>query len=133
MDDKNPEKRECKRFIVPGATASFEIKGSREEFSPILDISRGGLKFMSKKAVEMNKELALKISIPGERTPLTLLGMVKWVSFDEGKKKYQIGVQFNPYGEKKGQNYPGTLVKIIALEQKFSTAGKENIEKYEID
>lgn len=124
MDHKNSEKRECRRFIVPGAKGRFEIKGHAEESSPVLDMSRGGLKLLGKKPVDLNKELTLKISIPGERTPLTLLGVVKWISFDKVKNRYQIGVQFNAFGEKKGQNYPGTLVKIIALEQKFSTPNK---------
>jgi len=51
---------------------------------------------------------------------MTFKGRVRWSAANPGKSyKYQIGIQFNPYGEKKGQNYPGSLVKIIALEQKF--------------
>jgi Tfp pilus assembly protein PilZ len=133
MDDKNPEKRECKRFAIPGAAASIKAKEYAEEFSPVLDISRGGVKLLVKRAVNMGSELTLKISIPAERIPLTLIGVVKWISYVEEKNKYSIGVQFNPYGVKKGQNYPGALVKIIALEQKFSTPGKADDEKYEID
>jgi len=133
MDEKNPEKRGCKRFAVPGASASIKAKEYTEEFSPVLDISRGGVKLLVKRPVPMGSELTIKISVPAERIPLTLIGVVKWISYDEQKKKYGIGIQFNPYGVKKGQNYPGALVKIIALEQKFSTPDKAEEEKYEID
>jgi Tfp pilus assembly protein PilZ len=133
LDGKNAEKRECKRFVIPGASASITAKDYTEEFSPVLDISRGGVKLLVKRPVNMGTELTLKISVPAERIPLNLIGVVKWISYDDEKKKYGVGVQFNPYGVKKGQNYPGALVKIIALEQKFSIPGKGDDEKYEID
>lgn len=131
--EHKPERRDCKRFTIPGATVSIEAKEYTEELSPVLNLSRGGLKLLGNKSLDLNLELTLKISVPGEKIPLTLAGAVKWISFDEEKKKYNIGIQFNPYGEKKGQNYPGTLVKIIALEQKFLISDKAEIEKYEID
>jgi hypothetical protein len=133
MEDKVAEKRECKRFVIPGATVAYEHKKGTEEFSQIVDMSRAGIKYLSDKSLDLNSELTLKISIPGETIPLTLIGQVRWITFDKEKKKYIIGIQFNPYGEKSGQNYPGNLVKIIALEQKFSTPHKSESDKYEID
>jgi len=146
MDFKGIEKRTCLRFEIPGATVNhktkkiFPLKSKYgEEFCPVLDISRGGLRFLSQLSLKINKNLIMKISIPGERIPLVIKGQIRWISPNVGKSyKYQIGVQFNPYGEKKGQNYPGTLVKIIALEQKFSTEKKTDIDsshasKFEVD
>lgn len=133
MEDKSAEKRECKRFVIPGATVSYEHKKGTEEFSQIVDMSRAGIKYQSDKSLDLNTELTLKISVPGETIPLILIGHVRWIAFDEKKKKYLIGFQFNPYGEKTGQNYPGNLVKIIALEQKFSTLQESKSDKYEID
>jgi hypothetical protein len=79
------------------------------------------VRFLTQKALKFKSKVSLQVSIPGERVPLNLRGRVRWSSFNPGKSyKYQAGVQFNPYGEEKGQNYPGNLVKIIALEQKFS-------------
>ena len=52
------------------------------------------------------------ISVPGQYAAQE----ARWALEHRG---YQAGVQFNPYGEEKNQNYPGALVKIIALEQKF--------------
>ncbi len=133
MEDKSAEKRECKRFVIPGATVSYEHKKGTEEFSQIVDMSRAGIKYQSDKSLDLNTELTLIISVPGETIPLTLIGHVRWIAFDEKKKKHLIGFQFNPYGEKSGQNYPGNLVKIIALEQKFSTLQESKSDKYEID
>ena len=133
MEDKSAEQRECKRFIIPGATVSYKTEKGTEEFSQVIDLSRAGIKYQSDNAVDINTELTLKISVPGETIPLTLIGQVRWVSFDKKKKKYHVGIQFNPYGEKQGQNYPGNLVKIIALEQKFSTPQQSESDKYEID
>jgi hypothetical protein len=133
LEEQGTEKRTCIRFQIPGATVSYEFKEQLEEFSPLIDISRGGLKFIGKKAPEMNAEVTLKISIPGETVPLTMHGTVRWLSYVEAKDQYFIGVQFNPYGEKDKENYPGNMVKIIALEQKYAIKEKAKTEKFEID
>jgi len=124
MEHKEIEKRACIRFELPGATVSykkklfFSKKKYGEEFCPVLDISKGGLRFLCQRPLKNKSKAYLKISIPGERIPLTQIGQVQWASFSAGKSyKYQIGVQFNPYGEKRGQNSPENLTKIIALEQ----------------
>ncbi|MBM3284887.1 MAG: PilZ domain-containing protein [Candidatus Aminicenantes bacterium] len=136
MDESKIERRACVRFKIPGGTVSYQKKtlffaksGFIEEFCPILDISRGGVRFLSQNPLKPNTEVLLKISVPGERIPFTMKGAVKWTSPAEGKTyKHQVGVQFHPYGETKDQNLPGNLVKIIALEQKFldrDTEGEE--------
>jgi hypothetical protein len=127
MGDKGIERRLCQRFKIPGATISYKKEklfssgaSFDEEFCPVLDISRGGVRFLTQRLLKFKSKVLLQISIPGERIPLGLKGRVRWSTFNPGKSyKYQAGVQFNPYGEEKNQNYPGALVKIIALEQKF--------------
>ncbi len=145
MEYRGIERRTCIRFEIPGATLSYKKdKGLLPdakygaEFCPILDISRGGLRYLTQENLKINSNVILKISLPGERVPLVMKGQVRWVAINAGKSyKYQIGVQFNPYGEKKGQNYPGALVKIIALEQKFAPMEKSDTDTeggdFEID
>ncbi|MGD9346092.1 MAG: PilZ domain-containing protein [Candidatus Aminicenantes bacterium] len=145
MEYTGIERRTCIRFEIPGATLSYKkdkalLPESKygEEFCPILDISRGGLRFLTQENLKINSNVTLKISLPGERVPLVMKGQVRWSAINAGKSyKYQVGVQFNPYGEKKGQNYPGALVKIIALEQKFAPAEKSETDSdkgdFEID
>ncbi|MBN1224636.1 MAG: PilZ domain-containing protein [Candidatus Aminicenantes bacterium] len=134
MDYKGIERRTCIRFEIPGATLNYKkdrpfIADSKqsEEFCPVLDISRGGLRFLTQENLNMNTSIIMHISLPGERVPFEMKGQVKWVASNAGKSyKFQVGVQFSPYGEKKGQNYPGALVKIIALEQKFAPSALED-------
>lgn len=145
MEYTGIERRTCIRFEIPGATLSYKKDKALlpetkygEEFCPILDISRGGLRFLTQENLKINSNVTLKISLPGERVPLVMKGQVRWSAINAGKSyKYQIGVQFNPYGEKKGQNYPGALVKIIALEQKFAPMEKSDMDSdkgdFEID
>ncbi len=120
------EKRQSRRFRVPDAKATYKIKENNEEFCAVIDISRVGLKLHGKNPIEIDSELILDISIPGERFPLTFWGQVQWSSFDEKKNVYVIGIKFNPYGEQKGQNYPGYLEKIFTLEQNFLKSDQYN-------
>ena len=127
MGEKGIERRICQRFKIPGATVSYrkeKLLSSRtkidEEFCPVLDLSRGGVRFLTQKPVKFKSKVTLQLSIPGERIPLNLKGRVRWSTFNAGKSyKYQAGVQFSPYGLGKNQNVPQVLTKIVALEQKF--------------
>ncbi len=130
MEYEGIEKRQSRRFRIPGATASFEINGDDEELGSVIDISRVGLKLLSKNPIEINSELIIDISIPGERFPLTFWGQARWSSFDMKRNKYVIGIGFNPYGEQRGQNYPGYLEKIFALEQIYLKPDQYNTTRY---
>lgn len=123
------ERRACIRFKIPGATVTYFkisplpfLKNKLEEaFCPLYDISRGGVRFLTRQNIPLDTPLNLEIQIPGEPVPLKMKGKVRWTLPWEGKNyQFQVGVQFFPYGEEKDQNYPGNLVKIIALEQKFA-------------
>lgn len=142
-EEKWIEKRVCKRFEIPGTTLNYSLKITsdpeqedkeswEEEFCPVLDVSCGGIKYQGKKSIKINTGIIVKISIPGERTPLLLQGEVRWLSTEENKEIFEVGVQFNPYGEEKNQNYPGLMVKLLELEHKYAST-KSDISKYEID
>jgi len=121
------EKRISQRFKIPGATVSyrkkrwlFNKKDFDEEFCPLHNLSRGGIRFACRRRLRPGTRLYLQLSIPGERAPLFLLGQVRWSSSHNSELfPFQAGIQFNTYGERPDQNYPGNLVKIISLEQKF--------------
>ncbi|MDD8020329.1 MAG: PilZ domain-containing protein [Acidobacteriota bacterium] len=123
------EKRISQRFKIPGATISyrkkrklFNRKTFAEEFLPLQDLSRGGARFACHKQLKPGCKLYVQLSIPGDRAPLILLGQVRWsAKVMGGNYPYETGIQFNVYGENKFQNYPGNLVKIISLEQKFAS------------
>jgi hypothetical protein len=142
MAENNIERRSCVRFKIPGATVNYQRKsllakpGYIEEFCPMLDISRGGIRFLTQKTLKPDSAVTVRISVPGERIPFTMKGIVKWSSPSEGKSyPFQVGVQFNPYGMDKDQNLPQNMVKIMALEQKFAEkeSGPSDQEKDEFE
>ena len=127
MSEDVLEKRTCARFRIPGATIAFrKEKGLFKksaygaEFLPMLDISRGGIRFLSQEMLDLDTRIHLSVQVPGDPSPLKMDGIVRWFASNPGQSyKYQLGVQFLPYGEKRDMNYPGNLVKIISYEQKF--------------
>jgi hypothetical protein len=147
MSENGVERRTCLRFEIPGATVSYKIskllpsalEKYLEEFCPLIDISRGGLRFRTNQMLEIDTKLQMHVFVPGERGALVLKGRVRWAASQQAAGyAYEVGAQFNPYGEKKDQNYPGNLVKIIALEQKFcppdsSSQPPQDDGDYEVD
>ena len=140
---KGKERRVCRRFSVPGATASYSLEKTPsagnekdeswdEEFCPVENLSCGGIRYAGKKLLKINSDIRVKIFIPGERTPLLIHGQVRWLSTEEDIEVCKMGVQFYPYGEGEGKNYPGLMVKLLELEHKFASP-ESDITKYEID
>ena len=127
MKYKGKERRAHKRIKVPSATVAYKegqffLSKEKyvEEFLPVVEISRGGIRFLCQKLFTTAEKISLKISIPEEESPLQLVGRVRWASpADTISYKYQIGIQFNPYGKRKGQNNPYVLKRLMALEKKF--------------
>jgi len=129
MEAKGLERRACKRFQIPGATVSIKLekfffsrKRYVEEFYPIIEISRGGIRFLGQRLMSTSSKISLKIAIPEEESFLILKGRVRWSSpSPTSSYRYQFGVQFNPYGRKRGHNDPDILEKIVMLEKKFQS------------
>ena len=132
MEYKGINRRAYKRIKIKGATVTykegrffFSKKQYVEEFYPVVEISRGGVRFLGKKLFTISSQVSLKISLPEEPSPLILRGQVRWTSLNPAMSyKYQIGIQFDPFAWKKGCNHPEVLEKIMKLEQKFLTNKK---------
>ena len=134
MEYKGINRRACKRIKIKGATVTykegrffFSKKQYVEEFYPVVEISRGGVRFLGKKLFTISSKVSIKISIPEESSPLILKGRIRWTSLNPAMSyKYQIGIQFDPFAWKKGCNHPEVLEKIMKLEQKF-IANKKSV------
>lgn len=123
---ERPERRACERFVIPWATASYRVEGLissghfTEDLFPVVDISRGGLRLLTGNIIKAEAKVVLKIFIPGDADALELKGRVTWVALNsERSYKYQVGIQFAPYGEKKGENSREVLKRLKALEERF--------------
>lgn len=122
------ERRECDRFNLPGATLAYRIekrlfKSSNfsDGYNPVHDISLGGVRFLSQTSFNLDTKVTLKIYLPDNGESLILKGIVVWVSdYPIESYNYLVGVQFNPYGEKKNFNSPDKLSKLKELEQQYS-------------
>ncbi len=134
MAYKGINRRACKRIKIEGATVTykegrffFSKKQYVEEFYPVVEISRGGVRFLGKKLFTISSKVSIKISLPEESSPLILRGRIRWTSLNPAMSyKYQIGIQFDPFAWKKGCNHPEVLEKIMKLEQKF-IANKKSV------
>ncbi len=120
------ERRKCKRFEVFGMVLSYRIERrffKRPESDgteyPVHDLSYGGVRFLADSQLKLGSELTMDIRIPGENESLRFKGKVVWVSSPPGQSyQYEIGVQFNPYGDKKGLNPPENLDRLKAMGRK---------------
>jgi hypothetical protein len=127
MEYQDLDRRAYKRIKTPGVIVSYKQekffsskKQYAEELHPVVDISRGGMRFMEHEPFTTASKISLKIFLPAENSPIILKGRVRWASLNPTIiYKYQIGIQFNSFGMKKGHNHPEILEKIIELEKKF--------------
>jgi hypothetical protein len=125
---KIEERRKCKRFEVPGTTASIEKKkffifgrGASGESTPVLNISRGGLLFLSQEIPVIDQRLVVHIYFPNEKKPMKMKARVRWTDRNPGiSYDYMIGIQFDSYGRKKRNNPVSNLEKLIRLEKKIT-------------
>lgn len=129
------ERKRFKRLRIQGATVNFiqkhflfYRKEYSEDFCPVVDLSRGGIRFLCRRLLStMIKKISLQIYIPGEKTYLNLKGRIRWTSLNPSMNyRFQVGVQFNNFGEKKEHNRPETLERIIKLERKLLANNKFN-------
>lgn len=123
------EKRACPRFSIPGAMVSYgKIKmfGRRSDWLErsclVVDLSRGGIRFLTRRSPSLESKLFVELSWPDEKDTLSLLGTVRWMAEHAGDQfRYYVGVQFSPYGEGKKFNPVDILDRIIGLENRFSS------------
>ncbi|MCP4117811.1 MAG: PilZ domain-containing protein [Desulfobacteraceae bacterium] len=121
------KKRQCQRFNVRGTTLHYKEKPllwGKGEFSrdyyPVLDISRGGLKFLSNHKIPAGSRLTLRINFPGLDHSKEIKAVVRWISRNrEASYRYQNGVSFNAYGSGRQENHVETLNFLKLLESKY--------------
>ena len=124
MTEEKIERRQCKRFVITGATLHYREESffRRSNFGrdcyPLIDISRGGLRFLSNDRIAVGRKVSVKIVQPDEE-PLVMQGTVVWCGLHGGKSyRCEVGIQFVPYGEKENFNAPESLQRISSWEER---------------
>jgi Tfp pilus assembly protein PilZ len=117
-------RRKCQRFNIPGTTLYYKKiplfwgkKQYSEDYFPVLDISRGGLKFLCNDRIGPGESIVIKLNIPGSEAGVEIRAIVRWISRNrEQSYRYQTGVSFNSYGTGKKDNPVDILSFLKALE-----------------
>lgn len=118
------KKRSCNRFYIPGATlhyresSFFFLKGKfTQDHFPVINLSKGGAKFLSHKRLTPGKDILIRLNIPGRENSCEILGDVRWISRNpEQSYKYQTGISFKSFGNGRKKNSKTILDFLTNLE-----------------
>lgn len=88
---KNKRKNQRKNCFVPIDGKS----GSPFDQTTTVDISKGGIGFVSERKIPLNSKIAVEIDFSPEETPVLVIGKIKWVTPINGSKKYRVGMIFD--------------------------------------
>ncbi len=69
-------------------------EGSVFDQTQTVDFSRGGLGFISKKEIPLNKEIAIEINLGAEEDPVFVIGQVCWIRPVLNSDRFRIGINF---------------------------------------
>ena len=70
-------------------------KGTAFENSQTVDISRGGVGFISNKFIPINTKMAIEIALTPASEPVITLGKVKWIQQLPSSERYRVGIVFS--------------------------------------
>jgi hypothetical protein len=120
--------RKSARFRIPGATVIIGQESSAQaaknplpERSPVEDLSKGGISFLTDKVPKLSR-ISLLLAYSDEEDPIPLEGRVVYF-VPRGARlsyRYRVGVEFIPFSYKKGYN---TLDSLNQLERLASLYG----------
>lgn len=118
------KKRNCKRFNIPGTTLYykenpfFPLAGKySEDYYPVLNLSKGGAKFLCNHRLTPGRGISIKLIVPGIDKNPEILASIKWISKNpEQSYRYQTGISFNSYGKRKNENSAAILAVLEQLE-----------------
>ncbi|WP_319577391.1 PilZ domain-containing protein [uncultured Desulfobacter sp.] len=118
------KKRSCNRFYIPGATlhyresSFFFLKGKfTQDYFPVINLSKGGAKFLSNKRLTPGKDLLIRLNIPGQENSYEIMADVRWISRNpEQSYKYQTGISFKSFGNGRKKNSKKILDFLTNLE-----------------
>lgn len=60
----------------------------------VIDISKGGLGFISSHRIPVNKKIPIQLDLNENDMPVLVIGRVKWAQPINGSSQYRIGVTF---------------------------------------
>jgi len=70
-------------------------KGGQFDMSQTVDISKGGVGFVSHKSIPLNKEVAMELVLSETGESVLVMGKVKWVVPIKNTETFRVGFIFN--------------------------------------
>ncbi len=121
----NLKKRSCERFNIPGTTLHYREKpvfffaGKYSvDYYPVVNLSKGGARFLCHQRLSPGRQITIKLNIPHMDQAFEILASVKWISKNpEQSYRYQTGIGFNSYGERRGENSREILSLLEGIEK----------------
>lgn len=110
---------EIRRFVRVNYQANIEVllQGNRTESSQTIDISEGGICFISEAPLKTDAKINIKLELFPKKRHFYAEGRVAWIktmeTFEETERKYKIGVQF-AYVPKTDKRSLARLIKSIS-------------------
>lgn len=111
-EEKSEDKRKSKRYHVRGCTLRYKedkflniLGDSYAKFKyVVLDVSKTGLQFISRRKFKKNAKLLLTINAPSlQGEPVSIKGKVMWAREAPGQKVYGVGIQFEGMDEEENE------------------------------
>ncbi len=121
------KKRSCRRFVIPGTTLSYKEKklfsfqkNYNDDYLPVLDLSKGGAKFLCHQKLVPGKDIKVRLSIPGYDKIWSVLAQIRWINKNpEQSYPYQIGISFHSFGTAKNKNSIELLNFLSRIESRY--------------
>ncbi len=126
--DPAVKKRSCRRFVIPGTTLSYKEKkwfsfrkAYNDDYLPVLDLSRGGAKFLSHTKLIPGTDIKIRLRIPGYDKIWSILAQIRWINKNpEQSYPYQIGISFHSFGTRKNKNPIELLNFLSKIENEYT-------------
>lgn len=118
------EKRKCRRFGIPGGKAKFKKNGLMNIFRrfskeyPVSNLSKGGLAFICEEQFRPGAKLMVQLLTPNE-VPVTLRSRMLAKGQPDDSAYELVGVEFLPFGNRKGWNSLETLDILRKLDEQY--------------
>jgi Tfp pilus assembly protein PilZ len=91
--------KRCKLSCAKASLLSF-LRRTEEQAFPVINISEGGLQFLSRSDMPQGVMLALTVEVPGEEQPLRMKGRVAWAKKVPNRPAFRIGIEFTKIAER---------------------------------
>ena len=69
-------------------------QGGAFDNTQTVDLSAGGMGFLSQNRVPLNKEIAVELDLEENEKPVFVIGKVQWVKPITNSSQYRIGIRF---------------------------------------